>query len=338
MRAWMPFLLLFALTANAGTISRLYDFQPGTKAEADKVDAEFDNIIGTVNGNIDSTNILDGSIATADLGSSVVTTVKINNNAVTLVKLASGNANTTWLHDYRKGCGLNYASSGEVFIGTPCELVVDGLKGRLTATQSVFTLLSMDAGSIAANKVYYIYGAPTALTAIDFRISLATPNTVTARKPTDSTYRYIGSFRTKFLTSNVADFIQLKNRYDVFDTASGNGMHIASGPVSSTVLPVWFNVPSFAKFIFGAWKADDITGAVAGDSCLFNNFSTSPGLVFSSNVTKTYADIAGLDAVGRQPYTYISIANGSAAMSFTASKCLSNSFRAYGWIEPEELY
>lgn len=90
MRFILGLLLLSTITASAGTVSRLYDFEPGTKAEADKVDAEFDNIISTLNGNINSANILDGGIATADLGSNSVTTAKINDAAVTTAKIGTG--------------------------------------------------------------------------------------------------------------------------------------------------------------------------------------------------------------------------------------------------------
>lgn len=90
MRFILPVLLAFlATSSHAGTISRLYDFEPNTKAEADKVDAEFDNIIDTVNGNLDSENFLDGGIATADLGSNVVIAAKINDGAVIAGKLGT---------------------------------------------------------------------------------------------------------------------------------------------------------------------------------------------------------------------------------------------------------
>lgn len=40
-----------------GFVSRIYNFVNGTSADADQVDAEFDNIIATLNGNIDNANI-----------------------------------------------------------------------------------------------------------------------------------------------------------------------------------------------------------------------------------------------------------------------------------------
>lgn len=76
----IAFLVLFALLstqAGAVTVSRLYDFQPNTKAEADQVDAELDNIISAINGNLGSSNFLDGSVATADLASYSVTHIKM---------------------------------------------------------------------------------------------------------------------------------------------------------------------------------------------------------------------------------------------------------------------
>ncbi len=73
-------LLLFALLsppANAVTVSRLYDFEPDTKAEADQVDAELDNIISALNGNLNTDNILAGGVATSDIATASVTHVKM---------------------------------------------------------------------------------------------------------------------------------------------------------------------------------------------------------------------------------------------------------------------
>lgn len=68
---------LLAFSAQAGTVSRLFDFQPHTPAQADQVDAELDNILSTLNGNINSDNLLDGGIATADIASYAVTQAKL---------------------------------------------------------------------------------------------------------------------------------------------------------------------------------------------------------------------------------------------------------------------
>jgi hypothetical protein len=111
MRLVLTLTLLFSLAADAGTVSRVYNFEPNTKAEADQVDEEFDNILSTINGGINSVNIQDGGIATADLGSNAVTTAKILDGAVTKVKtafptIASGNANEFCLtaSDQAVGC------------------------------------------------------------------------------------------------------------------------------------------------------------------------------------------------------------------------------------------
>lgn len=340
----MPFLLLLALPAEAGTISRLYDFEPGTKAEADKVDAEFDNIIATVNGNLDSDNFADGAIATADIAASAVIASKIAAGAVTLPKLATGTAVTTWLHDYRKGCGLNFASGGEIFIGTPCELVVDGSKGRITATQSVYTLTGMDTGSIAANKVYYVYGAPNASNSIDFQISLATPTVTTARKSSDSTKRYLGSLRTQFSTTKVSDFVQQRSRYLVFDVASGNGSAIASasmGTLGGSGVTGWFNVPPFSKSVLGNFASYAPT--LKSGECQYNAFSTAPGRAFRG-VTKIAITDGLTTHLETGPTTEIPVDNGNTLLAVAFSGvgggdvCVRSTFNAYGWTEPEELY
>lgn len=80
MRRIALFLILafvFIQTAQAVVVSRLYNFQPDTPAQSEQVDAEFDNIISAINGNINSENITDGGIATADLATASVTQVKL---------------------------------------------------------------------------------------------------------------------------------------------------------------------------------------------------------------------------------------------------------------------
>lgn len=69
--------LLLSLDLQAGTVSRLYNFEADTPAEADKVDEELDNIISEINGNLSSANFLDGGIATADIASYSVTKAKM---------------------------------------------------------------------------------------------------------------------------------------------------------------------------------------------------------------------------------------------------------------------
>lgn len=82
-------LLLFSLSADAGTVSRLYDFEPNTKAQADQVDAELDNIISTLNGNIDTENLSTGAFGTSSLANYSVTSIKLATGSVTAEKMAA---------------------------------------------------------------------------------------------------------------------------------------------------------------------------------------------------------------------------------------------------------
>ncbi len=70
-------LLLIPLSANAVTVTRLYNFQPGTKIQSAQVNAELNNIISAINGNLDGqTNIVQGGVATGNLATASVTVTK----------------------------------------------------------------------------------------------------------------------------------------------------------------------------------------------------------------------------------------------------------------------
>lgn len=87
--------LIFAAPAGAGTISRLYEFEADTPIVADELNAELDNIISTVNGNLDSSNIAQNAIATGNIATAAVTTAKIASGSVTYVKLGPLNRATS---------------------------------------------------------------------------------------------------------------------------------------------------------------------------------------------------------------------------------------------------
>ncbi len=85
------FLFLWTVPAQAVVISRLYDFQPHTKIQAEQVDAEFDNILSAVNGNLDAGNMsaLGQQISTGSgpaLFNSTNETLVTNLNASIVVK------------------------------------------------------------------------------------------------------------------------------------------------------------------------------------------------------------------------------------------------------------
>ena len=126
-------LSLLTTTAGAGTVSRLYDFEPDTPAEADKVDAEFDNIISTLNGNINSANILDGGIATADLATASVTHAKM---------AALGHQISS--------------SSGNAYRNSDIEAAVSNLTANITVvSRPVWVGLQPAGGTSAPGRVLY---------------------------------------------------------------------------------------------------------------------------------------------------------------------------------------
>lgn len=62
---------------GAATASVTYSFSPGTKIVASQVNQNFNDILGALNGNLNTDNILDGGIATQDLADQIITNAKI---------------------------------------------------------------------------------------------------------------------------------------------------------------------------------------------------------------------------------------------------------------------
>lgn len=96
-----------AQRTDAATASVTYTFSSGQKIVASQINTNFNDILGALNGNLNTDNFLDGGIATADLGTAVVTTAKINNQAVTTAKLASANVVESNFSPYGTGQDQN---------------------------------------------------------------------------------------------------------------------------------------------------------------------------------------------------------------------------------------
>jgi hypothetical protein len=135
------FLILLSLRAEAGTVSRLTDFTPGTKAEADEVDAEFDNIISTLNGNINSVNILDGGIVTADLATASVTADKITSYTITQVKMGSLGQQLSSLISSQSVTGFSTENAASVTLSTYGRPVFVGLIPSSAASSDTSTIV-----------------------------------------------------------------------------------------------------------------------------------------------------------------------------------------------------
>lgn len=334
MRALLAILLGFSLTASAGTVSRLYDFEPGTKAEADKVDAEFDNIISTLNGNINSANILDGGIATADLGTNSVTGVKIVDGAITRSKVASGAS--AYIKDYRKGCTLfpiqfqSPTVTQSVSVSTPCQIIVDGWVGELSATATVGAL---DTGAFAGNKVYYVYGTVNGNNGIDFLFSVSTPNTTTFRHPSSTSRRYIGSVMTN-ATASIAHFRQTGNLYKVIkDTFLATYVDFVNVVSSSNVVTTQVNVPPFAVAVRGNLTADlTPDGYCAAEFYALDAIDRLTDFIAPRvddlNVGSTNEREDIRVPINRKAVQYTNICNTPGSLAFFIR----------GWEEPAELY
>lgn len=87
-------LFLLSFTAHAVIVSRVTEFEPDTKAVAQDLNDEFDNIISALNGNLGPENFLGGGVGTANIATAAITTPKIADGAVTTIKIADLNVTT----------------------------------------------------------------------------------------------------------------------------------------------------------------------------------------------------------------------------------------------------
>lgn len=173
-------LVLLAPPASGITVSRVTDFEAGTPAEAEEVDAELDNILAAINGNLDGANITNGSIATNDLATASVTTAKINDGAVTRTKLEAVGQQIS-------------SSSGTFHLASNVEAAVTNLTASLTTSgRPVWVGLQSAGGVSAPGSVRYRNNGGSATdnaAHLSFRRASATINQVelTGRNITNST-------------------------------------------------------------------------------------------------------------------------------------------------------
>jgi hypothetical protein len=333
-------LFLLSLSAQAGTVSRLYDFEPGTKAQADQVDAELDNIISTINGNIDTSNLSTGAIDTPNIANSAITTAKLADGAVTNAKLVTGS--TAYLTNYRKGCALESsqvaAVTQSVNVKAPCALIVDGVKGSIVVDTAVSAL---DTGTFANKTAYYVYGKPTLAGALTFEISATTPNVGTFRKASDSTKRYVGSLMTG-ATANIGSFKQNGNKYhyntaDVQPAGTFPSATISSAVTGGNVFSQNVNVPSFATAIFA-----DYAAIFGGTQTYGSDYCNT--IFYSRDTISRVNEMRKHTANGFSYQSDFRIPISSKNLEYYNSCTLniatftSLNFTIYGWEEPAELY
>jgi len=319
--------------ARAATVSRVTDFVPNTKAEADEVDAEFDNIISAINGNLDSENIRDGGIATADLATGVVTSDKVQENSLGLSQIATNSG--AYVYNRRVGCLFNGNQGGAGGVNafdilTPCEVVIDGVRAVLAATANVSTITNMDTGSASVSTWHYVYikangGLPT------FNISLTPPNLSTLRKITDSTSRYLGAIRTGAATTA-----------PVFFKTFGRGNEYRL-----------YNTPLFAPY------PDNTTGKTTSlPTTAVNQIAdvpvTASGVIFKSKATGSATGVCAVTTYNSEEMdqvVYSTVPSYSAPFaqpvfnrvfldaSFSSSNnCSSVDWTSIGFIEPLSVY
>lgn len=177
--AFLLLLLLWTAPANAVVVSRLYNFEAGTPIEADQVDAEFDNILSAVNGNLQSDNLAANAVATANLATASVTTAKLQDYSVTQVKLGS------------KGQQIS-SSSGTFQSSSVVESQITNLSGSLAVySRPVFVGLQSEGGASAPGGITIRnngLGATDNAAIISFRRDSATVNQamITGRSITNS--------------------------------------------------------------------------------------------------------------------------------------------------------
>lgn len=344
MRAFLAFLLLFALPAEAGTVSRLYTFLPNTKIQSSQVNAELDNIISTLNGSVDTSNLGVGAVATANVASNAITTAKIADGAITLLKMATGT--NSYIKDYRKGCNLEYNTTvtQSINVAPPCQLIVDGWYGSLTTTASA----TIDSGSTAAiGTVYYVYGGINGSNGVDVEYSATPPVISTLRKNGTSSKRYLGSFVTNPSTTAgsvpgaIPRFSKTGNAIRFDQLIDGDTGFSAPG------FGATYRVPGFATKIYGSAipTITTPTGTSAG-YCYANVGAAYAGTVFDSNIeVKNVVSGSNYDFFVGPVKHMIPAYQGRVSSSVIACYAQYGTVTAsamniavYGWEEPAELY
>ena len=99
---WLLILLFIAVAfvITAGNVTKPYTFSAGDTISASQMNANFDALYNLVNGNIDSTNIQDGTISAGDMASDPSSMAKVSGGVMTV----SGSAVT--------GTGIIESTSG----------------------------------------------------------------------------------------------------------------------------------------------------------------------------------------------------------------------------------
>lgn len=159
----------------------------GKRILADDLNDEF-NAIATAVNSVDSSNITDGSLTATD--AAATSSLVITNR--------------------RSGCLIERAAdqpgNKAVFVRTPCEIVMDGVRMVLTATATVSLVSNLESSSTLHQAMYYYLYATRNSASMLFGFSQTAPNLSTSRKIGDTNSRYIGTVRTGDATQDIVAF------------------------------------------------------------------------------------------------------------------------------------
>lgn len=335
-------IFLFASSAHAGTVVVPYTFTAGQKAVAQEVNDDFSAVVNFLNGpNIASENIAALGITEVNLADQAVSSIKIKNNTIIdqnvqvggLTQASIATTDGSFLYNRRSGCRTQAKDAKSLSVILPCDLVVDGHRGVLTATVDVSILTATEDSATVMGGYNYLYGKPNVQGGIDFKFSPQAPDLAKGRKITDPTKRYIGSVRTAATTIDIVNFTHgsRPNEYRL------NNSVLVAFTYSSTTLsgaPTSYNlsVPPFANnAIF------DVTGNSLGASTTCILQSDPAGLLYWN---ESVIDDAGGVYTWSIPFPGVPIFTGGVLFlaNYSGAHCGAMSLNLRGYSEPVELY
>jgi hypothetical protein len=303
MRSLLILAMFWALSAEAVQVSRITEFEDGTRIRADEVNDEFDNIISAINTN----------------DSELIGTSKIDPY--------SG----AYILNRRIGCILEGSHTGGYGnrgfnVTTPCELVINGYRAALETTQNLSVLANIDTGSPGQATWHSVY-ARIASENIVFHTSLTAPDVTTGKKAGDATARYLGAVRTAAATDDVVMFktSSVGNEYTLYSTSAVSYTHptvvLTTTATADHITdgPLWGKETLFQPVAVGSG-----TGMCA--ATFYSDLNYSFPII--STITGTYAPM-------KQPYFTRQLVNFSFS---TSNNCTGMSLKETGFADHPHLY
>lgn len=331
--------MLCATTAFAAIVVRQHSatIQPDLKILASDLNDEFNNLVTGVN-TIDSTNVVAGSLTQTNVAATS-TMISLNKRTGCKIRPASeptGNA----------GSQLT-----QISIDPPCEIFMDGLRGFITATQSISLTSNLDTGLTPTSSTFYYIYATRNSSSLLFEFSANVPDITTARMQgtaaTQTASRYIGTVRTidpssvATMTNVIANFVNDGNHY--YWLQDGNVYPGSTNPstgllstLTTTAANKTLTVPQHFKRALFQYRG---YASAFPAGCTFN-FSTGNDLPFSALVIAT----GNSNNIGVVPqWIKIATENSSTREIPSASmtnnvNCFLGDLKVIGWEEPYTLY